>query len=528
MGAVIERPEPAAPGGPSSDRASARPRRDRVLLMTLAALTLLAALLRFWRLSHQGFWFDEGNTALLVHRSLGRMLKLIPQSESTPPLYYCVAWVWARLFGFGEAGLRSLSALAGVLTVPLAYLSATRLLPGGDGCPSRRSGLIVAALTACSPLLIWYSQEARSYSLLVMLGAASLAAFAHAVDAPRRRSLAAWAIASALALGTHYYAVVMVVPQALWLLARRRRTREVQIAVAVVALCGLALIPLALSQNSTGHDSWIAHADLGIRLRQIIPQLLVGPSVPARVAVKFAALAATLLALGLLARRVPRERRRAVLAPAALALGGLLLGLAFAAAGSDALITRNLVGLWMPAAVAVAGGLALSRPAWPGLVLTGLLCTIGVTVALGVSLSTDLQRPDWRQVARVLGPRPAAGTERLVLIQHYRTLLPLSLYLPGLRFLRSRSAERVREIDVIGMQSPGPELCWWGAWCNLLGSGMQRTYAVAGFREESRRHVQHFTIVRLVAASPRTLTAAAVSRALRTTTLRRDDLLVQG
>ena len=134
---------------------------------------MLAAVLRFYRLGHQGFWFDEGNTALLVHFSPGKMFGLIPQTESTPPLYYCVAWVWARIFGYGEAGLRSLSALAGVLTVPVAYGAARKLI-------SRRAGLIAAALTACNPLLIWYSQEARSYSLLVLLTAVALLAFAYA------------------------------------------------------------------------------------------------------------------------------------------------------------------------------------------------------------------------------------------------------------------------------------------------------------------------------------------------------------
>src|SRR5207237_10226441 len=123
----------------------------------VAALTGLGAALRFTRLGHQGYWFDDGNTVLLVHLSPGRMLGLIPQSESTPPLYYCVAWVWARAFGFGEAGLRSLSALVGVATVPVAYSAAAKLA-------SRRVGLVMAALTACNPFLIWYSQEARSYS----------------------------------------------------------------------------------------------------------------------------------------------------------------------------------------------------------------------------------------------------------------------------------------------------------------------------------------------------------------------------
>ena len=91
---------------------------SRGAIIAVGGLTVLAALLRFYGLGHQGFWFDEANTALLVHFSPGQMLGLIPQTESTPPLYYAAAWVWARIFGDNEAGLRSLSALAGVPSCP--------------------------------------------------------------------------------------------------------------------------------------------------------------------------------------------------------------------------------------------------------------------------------------------------------------------------------------------------------------------------------------------------------------------------
>jgi mannosyltransferase len=174
-------------------------------LATVAGLVGVAAVLRFYGLGHQGFWFDEATTAQLVRFSPGKMLGLIPQSESTPPLYYCVAWVWARLFGDHEAGLRSLSALAGVLVVPVAYGAGARLM-------SRRAGLIAAALTACSPLLVWYSQEARSYSVLVLLTALSLLAFAYVRETPTPRLLTLWVLASGLALATHYFAVITVVP----------------------------------------------------------------------------------------------------------------------------------------------------------------------------------------------------------------------------------------------------------------------------------------------------------------------------
>src|SRR5436190_1542773 len=141
--------------------------RERAMLAdpvvaVVAALTVLGALLRFWRIGHQGFWFDEGNTALLVHFTPGKMLGLIPKTESTPPLYYCVAWVWARVFGYGESALRSLSALAGVAMIPVVYGAGAKLV-------SRRAGVFAAAFAACSPLLIWYLQEAGSYQLLAPL-----------------------------------------------------------------------------------------------------------------------------------------------------------------------------------------------------------------------------------------------------------------------------------------------------------------------------------------------------------------------
>ena len=499
--------------------------RARILLgdpavPAVVVLTALGAALRFYRLGHQGFWFDEGNTALLVHFSLPKMLGLIPQTESTPPLYYGVAWVWARAFGYGESALRSLSALAGVLTIPMAFQAARKLV-------SARVGVAVAALCAGNPFLIWYSQEARSYSLLVLLSAASLLGFAYVLERPTPRRVAGWVLCSALALATHYYAVVLVAPEAAWLLYRLRGHQSVQVGVGIVALCGLALIPLALSQSSTGHDSWISGSDLGVRLHQIIPQFLIGTDAPARKLLKFLAMAGAAVGLGFLAWRRREPEAGGAWVGAGLAVSGFGLSLAFIAAGSDALITRNIIGLWLPAAIAVATGLMLARPARLGLLVTAALCAIGVTATLGIASDYKLQRPDWRVLAQVLGPRPALGGPRLILIQHYRTLLPLSLYVPHLHFLSHRGAGGVRELDVVAFSSPQQPLCWWGAACNLIPSRMQPAYPVPGFHAVWLRQVRQFTVLRLVADAPQHVTPREVARVLYTTSLPRDELLYQ-
>jgi mannosyltransferase len=503
----------------------------------VAVLTLLAAVLRFYRIGHQGFWFDEANTALLVHFSPGKMIGLIPQSESTPPLYYCVAWVWARIFGYGEVGLRSLSAVCGVLLIPVAYLAGRKLI-------SPRAGLIAAALATCSPLLIWYSQEARSYAMLALLCAVSLLAFAYARADPTPRTLAAWVIACALAMATHYFAALAVVPEALWLLWIHRRRRAVQAAFAIVALCGFALIPLAISQNGTGHDNWIAKAPLGRRIGQVIPQFAAGFDGPAHSVLEPVAIAILVLALVFVLGRCSPEERRGALLCGGLALAGFVISLLLILAGFDDLLTRNLLAIWLPAALLVAGGLAVARPPRVGLVAAAVLCGIGVATAAGVAFDRNLQRPDWRVVATTLGARPEptvgqngspptraparpAAPARAILVQHYRDLLPLSLYVPGLKFM-GRHGAIVSELDVVSFTSPPSNgFCWWGSACNLWPSRMQAGYEIRGFHEVWRRHALQFTILRLESSRPVRLTPHEVARALHTTSFANDELLLQ-
>jgi len=492
----------------------------------VAGLAALAAALRFARIGHQGFWVDEGTTALLVHFSPGKMLGLIPQTESSPPLYYCIAWLWARLFGFGEAPLRSLSALAGVATVPVAWGAAKKLI-------SERAGLIAAALTACNPLLIWYSQEARSYALLVLLSAGALVAFAHARAEPSRRTLSAWVVVSALALATHYYAALAVIPQAALLLIAHRRRRSVEVAVGAVAVCGLAVLPLAISQNITSHSVWITQMALGSRLGQIVPQFMVGFQATAYAVIAWIAGIAALLGVAW----APYRRGAGV--PASLVGGGLAMMLVLVAVGVDDLITRNLLPLWLPLAVVVSAGLASRRI---GLAAAAVICGLGVFAVGSVAVDRSFERPDWRALVHVLGARPAPGVgERAILIQEYGDPLPLALYLPGLKFwgvganaryagfgLALRSPKLVvSELDVISDTSRHSPSCWYGAACELWPSRMQASYPIPGLRELWRKRVLQFTVMRLVSRRPVTLTSAIVSRALRTTSLAYDEVLIQ-
>ena len=204
--AVAPGPHAETHTGPGSGRQGALP-----AWWPLAALTLLAAALRFATLDLQSFWYDEAFTPVhVLHDGLGATLRAVVHHENTPPLWYLLAWADARLFGDGALALRLPSALAGIVTVPVVWAI-------GQQLAGRRAALVAAAIVAVNPLFVWYSQEARAYGLFVLMSALAMLCFVRALDDPRAGRLAAFALAGALALLTHYFAVFLLVPMALWL-----------------------------------------------------------------------------------------------------------------------------------------------------------------------------------------------------------------------------------------------------------------------------------------------------------------------
>jgi mannosyltransferase len=490
-------------------------------LVPLLIIVLLGAALRFYGIGHQGIWYDESYTFALIKLPLGTMFGRIPHSESTPPLYYCCVWVWTRIFGSGAADVRTFSAVCGTATIPVAYATARKLLHG------RRTALIAAALTACNPLLIWYSQEARSYELLVFLSAGTLLSFAYARARPRPLALALWAFACCCALLTHYYSILLVAPEAAWLIYEHRSRRLVYVAIGTVVVLGLALLPLIHAQDANHMNDWIGRAPLGKRLTQVIPMFLIGPQTSARVAVKFLAFAVALAALALLWFGSRRRERQGAFLPAGLAVAGLLISLLIVPV-SDTFLTRNLLALWLPAALVIAAGLGVSRVRLVGAALTLVLCTIGVTATLSVASDYYLQRPDWQRVAQMIGPMPSRG-RRIVLTLRNDGGPPLALYMPHLRYLVQLREHDVSQIDIVSVEDVHRlgGFCWWGSACNLVPSKLSRSYRIPRFRVVSGKRSEQFRVLKLVSEQPTTVTRKSIARAVNHPRLLHDTLLLQ-
>lgn len=397
--ASLRRGGPAAVVQTVAEAARARSRTFWIV----AGLTTLAALLRFATLGVQSYHHDEIVTASRILRDgFGHAMSAVGFSESAPPLYYALAWVWTQATGTGEWGLRSLSALAGVATVPVAYLIGSELR-------GRRAGLVAAALVAVNPMLLWYSQEARAYALLALLCAVSLLYCVRALRRGARRDFTLWGVASALALATHYFAVFPLVAEVA-LLWRRRRGRETLQGLWIVALAGLLLAPLAIHQMSYGHAEWIGKFGLGHRLWETAATFLTGETgdiigQPERPALAFAPLALCLVGFALLAWRGSREDRRAAAVPLSVAAVAVAipLGLALVSTSKDYVLARNLLPALVPLLLVLGIALTLPRARQLGGAIAAVLLVYCLGFCVWASTSPSLQRPDWSAVADHLG-----------------------------------------------------------------------------------------------------------------------------
>lgn len=401
------------------------------------ALTVLAALLRLPTLAQQSFWLDEAYTERLVRMSFGGMLHAIPRTESTPPVYYALAWVWTRVFTHSEFGLRSLSALAGIATVPVVCMVAHRL--GG-----RRAAVIAGLLVATSPVMVWFSQEARAYALATLEATGALLGLVAYLQTRRTAWLAGWAACASLGLATHYFTAFVVAPEVAWLAwsERQRISRRLVVAVGVVAAVAIALVPLALAQRGTGNADYIAQGSLATRVAQLPKQMLIGYASPGQLLT--ALLAAALVVVGagapLLARRDVRER---AIAPLMVGVAAVIVPIVLAVVGIDFLNTRNVL-VALPAlvlGVAVALGDRFHRRL--GWTCAGLLAVVGVIVVVLVDTHPQYQRDDWRGVSRALGV--ATGT-RAIVVSPGSGLVALEAYQGGLRAMTAPVA--VTELDV--------------------------------------------------------------------------------
>jgi 4-amino-4-deoxy-L-arabinose transferase-like glycosyltransferase len=233
--------------------------------LILLAILLAALFTRIYQLNTEDLWLDEAIAVSISNNSLGGLLESsLP--DGNPPLYYLLLHYWMWLFGDSEFSVRLPSALFGLFSVAMIYKVGSILF-------GKATGLIGALILALSVYHIFYSQEARTYSLMVLLALVSYYFFLRLFESENHKVLIGYVLSTTALMYSHYYGLFFVVAQTLFLVGfyslGRRRERAPGLktwalaggAVATLYVPGFLYLAYVLTHPE--HRGWIEDTVFG-------------------------------------------------------------------------------------------------------------------------------------------------------------------------------------------------------------------------------------------------------------------------
>ncbi len=230
-------------------------------LWLLATVLLLGAFLRFYDLGAESIWLDESTSVHISKQTVPSIIRWLAK-DVHPPLYYIALHYWMLVFGTTEVAVRSLSAVFGVASIFLIYQVGRQLF-------NRHVGLLGSFLLAISWFHIYYSQEARTYTLLALLTLLSFSLFINILKARDTRNwhLVCYFLTNLCLAYTHYFGPFVIASQIVYFILLWDRHKHVWLWFLGVQIATVGFfapwIPVVIGQGARVSEGfWIPQASI--------------------------------------------------------------------------------------------------------------------------------------------------------------------------------------------------------------------------------------------------------------------------
>jgi len=226
-------------------------------------ILVFAFLLRIVNLN-QSLWLDEAVQAVTAK---GPFLGIFEElrGDFHPPLYHILLWGWVRIFGASEVSLRMPSVIFGTATIWVLYLITKQIVPKKFSIFNFQFSIpeIVALFLATAPFHIYYSQEARMYSMTTFFAALSMYFFVKILNLkaqnskPNLKSKICYFLSTLCLIYSDYYGFLVLVAQIIGGLIIFRKNLNLYISKFLylyipIFLFYLPWLPFLISQFKTG------------------------------------------------------------------------------------------------------------------------------------------------------------------------------------------------------------------------------------------------------------------------------------
>ena len=223
----------------------------------IGLLTLIAigTILRLWDITEYSYWIDELYSAARAIPEKDFIDVYYWGPEPHPPAHYLLLWAAYNLFGYHEIVGKLISALAGVLCIPAIYYLGKIMF-------SRSVGVYAAIILTITPSLIYYSQEARPYELMVLFSILSSYLFFLIRDKKTTLRVILYICASIFLINLHFFGVWIFAAQIIFVatyILRSYKDDEVIFYFLLFTLIGASYIPLIsqMLQAASRGGTWI-------------------------------------------------------------------------------------------------------------------------------------------------------------------------------------------------------------------------------------------------------------------------------
>lgn len=453
VGAGLSPPHEAAPQGKTVEASPTlgSPLRQRGWL---AALTALAFAVRLIDIGRPSLWFDETVSVFVARMDWREGVNFLLADGVHPPLYYAVQKA-LLVFGSSEAAVRLPAAVFGTLAVPLLYRTASRWAP--------QASAMAALVLALSPLAVWYSREARMYSLLMLLTLAGMALYANLLLSPRPsgRLSSAFAAVHGLVYLTHFFGGMLFIIQLIHLALTLRRHAGVLRRWTI--LQAIAFVPLmawtTLLATRTGRYFGIGWIPAPIWRDPLLTLVNFSAGYSPPLTGLHWAAAALILALALIGLRAAWRAPSLPLLTGLWAFLPIGLGLGFSLA-RPLYVDRFFLGSLPPLLLLAAQGLTVipGRLRFAAAALTLALTGWGLH---RLDFGPGPVKEQWREAGAYLS---AASADEIVVPRVLQIVVPLSLYYRGEAPVQALEVNRdVASLSKIAADHRRVWLVYWNA-----------------------------------------------------------------
>jgi Dolichyl-phosphate-mannose-protein mannosyltransferase len=407
-------------------------------------------------------WQDEVASArIMIDPTIGGALGRVAETESTPPLWYGLAWMIEQA-GFPVEAARGIGVVASALLAGLLVVYARRLLP------LWAAGL-AGFLVALAGQLVLRGAELRAYALYALLALAFAWLLERAAERASWGRLAALSGVAAAGLLTHYFFAFVALAAVAWLWttpAFRRSRLPVSVSLAAAVLPFLLWLPSLVEQIDNQRFSWIGDFSLlkavavysafGWNAGPLYVRDLVDVGALdgiLRVGVFLAVVAGCVVTW----RLGPRGRLTAILALAPVGMVTLLW-----LAGENLFTARNVLACAPFAAVAIAALAAALPKRWGRLAAAACVLVVAGGLAREIELAPPpydeiadaLVELGWEEEAEEVVSISGGAHELSYLGSAYAIRGPVSWYLPGHPRLVLDEGEGCGRVFIVSPGSP--------------------------------------------------------------------------